>query len=176
MCNQIKKVFWLFGAPSWRCFTYSRHGTSRWKDAKGFMDFFEKMCPGDPPVWTWFGDIWLIGMYFLVDSSHIYIYIYICTYNCAFWQFSLTHNNTLIKPTHNLCHTNPVAQFPSMNMNLSITLQVPYVSQILEYLWTKCNIQLEITAKLYIFGFHKENKGLNCILLELKRDLFIIRL
>ena len=29
---------------------------------------------------------------------------------------------------------------------------VPYVSQILEYLRTECNIQIEITAKLYIFG------------------------
>ena len=36
------------------------------------MYFFEKMSPGERPLCTWFGDIRLIGMYFLVDSSNIY--------------------------------------------------------------------------------------------------------
>ena len=49
---------------------------------------------------------------------------------------------------------------------------VPYVSGILEYLRTQCNIQLEITAKVYIFGAQNKNRGLNCLLLELKKELF----
>ena len=48
---------------------------------------------------------------------------------------------------------------------------VPYVSKILETLRQKCNFNEDITAKSYIFGLHT-NKGLNCILLELKNNLF----
>ena len=35
------------------------------------MIFFEKMSPREPPLCTLFGDIRLIGMYFLGDSSHM---------------------------------------------------------------------------------------------------------
>ena len=41
----------------------------QWKVA--CRDFCEKMSPGECLLWTWFGNIRLMGMYFLVDSSHM---------------------------------------------------------------------------------------------------------
>ena len=32
---------------------------------------FLAMSPGEPQVWTWSGDIWLVGIYFLIDYSHM---------------------------------------------------------------------------------------------------------
>ena len=44
-----------------------------WKDVKGPVQFHEKLKPGEALESAWFGDIRLIGMYFLGDSSHMYI-------------------------------------------------------------------------------------------------------
>ena len=35
------------------------------------MQFRKKLRPGEALEWAWFGDIRLIGMYFLGDSSHM---------------------------------------------------------------------------------------------------------
>ena len=53
-------------------FGYTRYATSYWKDVKGPVQFREKLRPGEALEWAWFGDIRLIGMYFLGDSSHMY--------------------------------------------------------------------------------------------------------
>ena len=50
---------------------YTRYATSYWKNAKGPMQFHEKLRPGEALERAWFGDIRLIGMYFLGDSSHM---------------------------------------------------------------------------------------------------------
>ena len=47
-------------------FTYSLNATFPWTTTKGFRQFGEKIIPVEAPFWTWFGDIWLIGMYFWV--------------------------------------------------------------------------------------------------------------
>ena len=69
--SKLKKNKYLFlGHLIEYIFTYSWHATFPRKDAKGFMNFFS-MSPGEPPLWTWFSDIRLIGMYVVVDSSHM---------------------------------------------------------------------------------------------------------
>ena len=68
----LTKNFDFLGHFLENVFTYSWYATFHWKNAKGFVHFFEKMSPGERPLWTWFGDIRLIGMYFLVDSIHMY--------------------------------------------------------------------------------------------------------
>ena len=57
-------------------FTYSSYATFPWKNTKTFWQFDEKMSPGEASLWIWFGDIRLIGMHFLGDSSHMYCQIF----------------------------------------------------------------------------------------------------
>ena len=52
---------------------YTWYATSYLKDVKGPVQFREKLRPGEALEWAWFGDIRLIGMYFLGDSSHMSI-------------------------------------------------------------------------------------------------------
>ena len=60
----------FFRTLSYFFFSYTRHTTSYRKDVKGPVQFREKLRPGEALEWAWFGDIQLIGMYFLGDSSH----------------------------------------------------------------------------------------------------------
>ena len=46
-------------------FSYTPYATSYWKDVKGPVQFREKLRLGEALEWAWFGDIRLIGMYFL---------------------------------------------------------------------------------------------------------------
>ena len=61
----------FFGHLLENVFTYSWLATFNWIKAKGFVQFFKKMNPGERSLCAWFGDIRLIGMYFLEDSSHM---------------------------------------------------------------------------------------------------------
>ena len=52
----------------------------------------EKMTPGEAPLWTRFGDIRQIGMYFLGDSSHIWLnkFIDLSTLSMKVYKFKLS--------------------------------------------------------------------------------------
>ena len=73
-------------------FGYARYANFFSKDVKGPVQFHEKMSPGEALEREWFGDIRLIGMYLLGDSSHMAL-------DFCHMEYSIWHHKTAIWST-----------------------------------------------------------------------------